>query len=178
MSNDTIVTVRGFAGGDPTTYTNTYNSETGEAYSRQTTLVRIGVTPSYFDRSESGFRDGETAWYSIRTYGTLATNVAASVKKGTPIVARGKLVVRSYRNRNDEDRQENVIIAESVGIDLNNGTATYMKRSNAPLEQIPGEPLPRSAEDAGDGNDEGALEMVSAAEEFGSADPAGVLSDV
>lgn len=140
MSNETTITIRGFAGGQPTVFTNSVDSESGEVTTHRTAVLRVGVTPRYYVKSQGEFRDGPTSWYAVRTYGSLAANVASCVGKGTPVLVRGRLSVREYQDKQGISRSENVIIADSLGIDLSTGTAAFTKVSNVPLPRVPGEP--------------------------------------
>lgn len=174
MSNDTYITIRGWVGVDPMVYT---NDETGNS----TTTFRVGTTPRSFDRRVNAFVDGETAWYTVRCYGTLGANVAESVHRGTPVVVRGKLVVQSYTTKDDIYRINHTIIADAVGIDLTSGTARFVKRMTSAPEPIPGEPggapvdpvtgevLESEGVAAGESGDQDAADAPS---------PAGVLDNV
>lgn len=126
MANDTSITVRGWAGAKPTLYINSQTQ--GKKISKiSTTVLNVGVTPRNYNRQTGDFQDGDTTWYSVRCYGALARNVAISIQKGTPVLVRGKLTTRSYQDKTGVDRQAQVIIADSLAIDLNYGVANYMK---------------------------------------------------
>lgn len=126
MANDTSITVRGWAGAKPTLYINSQTQ--GEKISKiSTTVLNVGVTPRNYNRQTGDFQDGDTTWYSVRCYGALARNVAISIQKGTPVLVRGKLTTRSYQDKTGADRQAQVIIADSLAIDLNYGVANYVK---------------------------------------------------
>lgn len=126
MANDTSITVRGWAGAKPTLYINSQTQ--GKKISKiSTTVLNVGVTPRNYNRQTGDFQDGDTTWYSVRCYGALARNVAISIQKGTPVLVRGKLTTRSYQDKTGVDRQAQVIIADSLAIDLNYGVANYVK---------------------------------------------------
>ncbi|MBS6274749.1 MAG: single-stranded DNA-binding protein [Actinomycetaceae bacterium] len=126
MANDTSITVRGWAGAKPTLYINSQTQ--GKKISKiSTTVLNVGVTPRNYNRQTGDFQDGDTTWYSVRCYGALARNVAISIQKGTPVLVRGKLTTRSYQDKTGADRQAQVIIADSLAIDLNYGVANYVK---------------------------------------------------
>ncbi|WP_216379709.1 single-stranded DNA-binding protein [Arcanobacterium phocae] len=173
MSNETIVAIRGYVGAAPTVFTNATDKDTGEVLSAKTTVVRVGVTPRYYSRSVNEFRDGQTAWYSVRTYGSLAAHVAVSVDKGTPVIARGRLVMRQYEDKSGLTRIEHVLLADSFGIDLTHGTAVFTKTSAMPLESVPGEP--RYSADAMSSE---ADKQFTTCQQETAQDPAGVLEAV
>ncbi|QRV02604.1 single-stranded DNA-binding protein [Arcanobacterium phocisimile] len=140
MANETNVTIRGYVGAAPMVFTNTADQETGEVTETKTTVIRVGVTSRYYSRVDQEFKDGPTAWYSVRTYGALAVNVAHSVFKGSPVLVRGRLMVRQYEDKDGVVRSENTVIADSCAIELSTGQAIFHKTSGVPLQSIPGEP--------------------------------------
>lgn len=119
MANETHVTVRGFVAGAPTVYP----GQEG----RNSTVIRMGVTPSSWNRERGEYRDGETLWYSVRCYGSLARNVAICVDKGMPLLVRGRLNQRRWNDKGGINRSDLVITADSIGVDLGRGTVTYTK---------------------------------------------------
>ncbi|MDO5026185.1 MAG: single-stranded DNA-binding protein [Trueperella sp.] len=169
MSNDTVISVRGWVGADPTTFEN--NSDAEAARSNKTVVIRVGVTPSYYSRRSKQYENGSTVWYAVRTYGTLAENVAGCIRKGSPVLVRGRLTQRSYADRTGVERQENVIIADALGIELTTGQANFMKVSSAQLDDIPGEPGVNFAEIEPEADGEYVPTDTD-------ADPAGVLAEV
>lgn len=135
MANDTSITVRGWAGAKPTLYINSQTQ--GKKISKiSTTVLNVGVTPRNYNRQTGDFQDGDTTWYSVRCYGALARNVAISIQKGTPVLVRGKLITRSYQDKTGVDRQAQVIIADSLAIDLNYGVANYVKARGEVKEEV------------------------------------------
>ncbi len=79
MSNETFLTIRGFAGADPTVFHN----ESG----RVTVVIRVGVTARNFDRRLNTYSDGTTAWTDkdgrTRTdYAIAADSVAIDLNTG------------------------------------------------------------------------------------------------
>lgn len=119
MYNDTRISVRGYVGADP----DIYDNENGG----QTVVFSVGVTARAWNRQENRMKDGETAWYSVRCYGNLANNVAASIEKGSPVMVRGRLATRAWKDDSGIERSRHVIIADAVGIDLNTGTAQFSR---------------------------------------------------
>lgn len=126
MVNDTIIAVRGWAGSDPTMYRHR-DAETGKDTQISSATVSVGVTARSYSRHSNKFEDGETTWYSVRCFGTLAHNVGISVRKGAPLLIRGRFTARHYTDKDGIERTSQQIIADSVAIDLNNMVATYAK---------------------------------------------------
>ena len=119
MSNETYITVRGYAGADPVAYDN------GNGLT--TVVARVGVTARIRDRETHRYRDGTTSWYSVRCYGDLGLNVSRSVRRGTPVLVRGRLVERSWTAKDGAERTDLSIIADALGIELSSGVATFVK---------------------------------------------------
>ncbi|MDP9806869.1 single-strand DNA-binding protein [Trueperella bonasi] len=137
--NNTYVTIRGWIGGEPKLFSNNDTKSEGEA-TRATTIFRVGVTPRYFNRHEGRYTDGVTTWYAVRCYGALATNASLSLKKGMPVIVRGRLVTRLWNDRDQVQQRELSIIADSVGVELSNGIVNYVRRADMTLPPQPGEP--------------------------------------
>lgn len=176
MSNETYVTIRGFVGADPSVFHN----ET----SKVTVVVRVGVTARNFDRKLSTYVDGNSAWYSVRCHGDLAENVVRSVRKGSPVLVRGRLSPRMWTDKEGRSRIDYAIAADSIALDLNTGWATFVKARQRTLEPIEGEPAHAASNDesvvpeetAADSSSEAA--PIDAEDEAVQADPAGVLAGV
>ena len=107
MSNETYLTVRGYAGADPTLFSN--------GASGRTAVLRVGVTARTRNRETGKYEDGRTAWYSVRCYGDLGENVALTIRKGAPVLVRGKLVQRRWEGNDRVERTDLVIVADSLG---------------------------------------------------------------
>jgi len=72
--------------------------------------------------------DGPTEWFTVKTFGELATNVAESLHRGQPVLVRGRLQTETYTAKDSHDeRLTLVIVADSVAIDLTYGTAKFVK---------------------------------------------------
>ena len=146
MYNDTRISVRGYVGGEP----DVYDNENGG----QAIVFSVGVTARSWNRQENRMKDGETAWYSVRCYGDLGQNVVASIGKGTPVMVRGRLATRAWKDQSGTAHTRHVIVADAVGIDLNTGTAQFsrVRRSDVP-EDVGGEavtaPAPSESNEMG-----------------------------
>lgn len=121
MSNEVTVAVKGWAGSNT-------NHHVGPNGGRMTSF-RLGVTARYYSRATREHRDAPTQWFTVKCWGELGENVAESVSKGSPVLVRGRLVTETWRTEDGVERSNNVIHAESVGIELGKGTAKYVKVS-------------------------------------------------
>ena len=98
------------------------------AAGRTFTRMRVVCSPRVRDAESGQWRDGESSWYNLFAYGTLAENAIKSVRKGMRIVATGTL--RVHRWERDERSGINVdLSADALGIDLKWGKVTGFDRT-------------------------------------------------
>lgn len=88
------------------------------------TSFRLASSQRRFDRSQNKWIDGETNWYTVTAFKTLAINVATSISKGDRIMLTGKLRVRDWDN-GERAGTSVEIEADSMGHDLNWGTGVF-----------------------------------------------------
>ncbi|RST25289.1 single-stranded DNA-binding protein [Streptomyces sp. WAC04770] len=118
---------------------------------------RFAVTPRRRDRETQLWTDGPTSFYTVWAWRTLATNLAASVAIGEPLVVHGRLKVREEER--DGGRRTFVDVeAVAVGHDLSRGTAAFRR-------VVRTEPALNSAlqggTDGASGGDSGASQTLS-----------------
>lgn len=90
------------------------------------TSFRLASTLRRFDKARQEWVDDITNWYSVSTYRALAGNVVNSVKKGERVVVIGRLRLRQWDTGQKLGMSAD-IDADSVGHDLNVGTATFAR---------------------------------------------------
>jgi single-strand DNA-binding protein len=90
------------------------------------TSFRLASSYQKFDVASGKWVDGETNWYTITSFKTLAINVAGSVSKGDRILVTGKLRVRDWDN-GERTGTSVELEATSVGHDLSWGTSVYTR---------------------------------------------------
>ncbi|WP_444970878.1 single-stranded DNA-binding protein [Streptomyces sp. SAI-25] len=97
-----------------------------ETATRGMARFRFAVTPRRRDRETQLWTDGPTSFYTVWAWRTLATNLAASVAIGEPLVVHGRLKVREEER--DGGRRTFVDVeAVAVGHDLSRGTAAFRR---------------------------------------------------
>jgi single-strand DNA-binding protein len=159
--NDTYVTLQGWVGTDVS-----FRTPKGISIAS----MRVAVTPRV--RREGQWQDGETTWYSVTAWRTLAEHVSKSVRKGDAVIVHGRLRTESWQRAEGEPPSTTLTVeATSVGHDLTRGTTVFLKsqraeRGEADLERevkelIHGVPDDIVAMDS-DGNPIGAGSSVSA----------------
>ncbi|WP_380844088.1 single-stranded DNA-binding protein [Sphaerisporangium dianthi] len=144
MMNDTYITLVGNVTADP----RQYDCNDGS----RVTSLRLASTRRVFDRSSQTWHDGETTFYAVRCYRSLADNVARSIKLGQPIVVHGRLRIRSY-DRDGERRFTAEVEATSVGHDLRRGVSTFQRPQRGPAS--PAFDQTAHSSDSGDARDAG-----------------------
>ncbi|MGW5061104.1 single-stranded DNA-binding protein [Streptomyces sp. NPDC004096] len=107
-----------------------------------TARFRLAVTARYLDREKNAWTDGHTNFFTVWTRRTLATNVAASVAVGDPLVVQGRLKVRTEQ-RDGQGWLSADLDAAAIGHDLSRGTSAF-RRSARPDTQtgVPPQPEP------------------------------------
>jgi single-strand DNA-binding protein len=120
MSQGGYVTLVGFVAREP----NLRETRDG----RHVTDVRVGTTARLLDKETGVWRDGETSYYSVSCWRRLADHVKASLRKGDPVMVKGRFKTRSYEDKAGRLRTEVEIVADTVGHDLNRGVANYLRQ--------------------------------------------------
>lgn len=91
---------------------------------------RLAVTARYLDREKNTWTDGHTSFFTVWANRQLATNAAASLSVGDPVVVQGRLKVRT-EVREGQNWTSADIDAVAIGHDLARGTSAF-RRSNRP----------------------------------------------
>ncbi|MET9294307.1 single-stranded DNA-binding protein [Streptomyces sp. NPDC003077] len=100
---------------------------------------RLATTTRRWDK-ERGWTDGETSFYTVRAWRSLADNVAASVAVGEPLVVRGRLRVREGEQPQERGGKRWFsadVDADAIGHDLARGTAAFRRVSRVRTEPVP-----------------------------------------
>jgi single-strand DNA-binding protein len=140
MSQGGYVTLVGFVAQDP------IQRETRNGV--LVTDLRIGATPRVQDRATSQWRDGDTSYYNVSCWRRLGENVRASLRKGDPVMIKGRFRSSTYIDKNGLTRNMIEIIADTVGHDMNRGVANYLRQRPRPaIESDPGTQGPQDMAD-------------------------------
>ncbi len=92
------------------------------------TDLRVGATPRVQDRVTNEWRDGITSYYDVSCWRRLGENVRASLRKGDPVMIKGKFRSRTFTDKNGVTRTVIDIVADTVGHDMNRGVANYLRQ--------------------------------------------------
>jgi single-strand DNA-binding protein len=89
--------------------------------------MRVAWTPRHWDRASGDWADGHTSFVSVICWRKLAENTATCLRKGDPVVIKGKFSSRDFEDKNGERRTAYEVEAESVGHDLARGVAQFQR---------------------------------------------------
>lgn len=89
-------------------------------------MLRVASDQWQKNRESGGWEKSEPNWYSVVAFRYLATNVAASVKKGERVIVTGSLKLHEWVDGGVR-RVKPEIVANSIGHDLNWGTSSYTR---------------------------------------------------
>jgi single-strand DNA-binding protein len=117
--NDIQVTLRGNVASDP----RHVRFDDGNTL----TSFRLASNPRYFDRDRGEWVDRETTYVTVICRKAMASNAAASVRKGHPMVVTGKLRERFWSSSNGRSGQSLEIDAATLGHDLSYGTSEFVR---------------------------------------------------
>ena len=90
------------------------------------TSFRLASSARRYDTATNRWIDGETNWYTITTFHSLAINTAGSVNKGDRIVVTGKLRIRDWDN-GERAGTSVEIEADAIGHDLAWGSSVFTR---------------------------------------------------
>jgi single-strand DNA-binding protein len=141
MSQGGYVTLVGFVAREP----NLREVKDG----RHVTEVRVGTTSRVKDMETGEWRDADTSYYTVNCWRRLADNVRASLRKGDPVVVKGRFKTRSYEDKTGQLRTVVEITADTVGHDMSRGVANYIRQQRPSAPQA-------ADQDADEGADDGA----------------------
>lgn len=90
---------------------------------------RVASTSRRFDRELATYVDTQTVYMTVTAWRGLALNVAASLRKGNPVVVQGRYTQRESK-QNEQLRVFHGLDALAVGPDLSRGVTSFAKRSH------------------------------------------------
>lgn len=75
----------------------------------------IASTPRIYDRESRAWKDGATLFQRAVLYGTQAEHVAESFRRGTRVIAHGKVTQREYQPREGDKRTVVELVVDEIG---------------------------------------------------------------
>ena len=89
--------------------------------------VRVCWTNRRRDSGTGEWIDGNTSFVNVICWRQLAENLSACLRKGDPVLVRGRLDVRSFVGRDGQRRTAVDVDANALGPDLNRGVAGFRR---------------------------------------------------
>jgi single-strand DNA-binding protein len=106
---------------------------------------RLAVTSRYLDRGKNEWTDGHTNFFTVWANRQLATNAAASLSVGEPVIVQGRLKVRTDA-REGQNWTSADIDALAIGHDLARGTSAFRRANSAHKQEPEGAAAPARPE--------------------------------
>ncbi|MEU8915018.1 single-stranded DNA-binding protein [Streptomyces nigrescens] len=106
---------------------------------------RLAATSRRWDKAQERWTDGETSFYTVRSWRGLADNVAASVAVGEPLIVQGRLRLREGEQPPEKGGQRwfsAEVDAVAIGHDLARGTAAFRRVLRSLRTGADGPPAP------------------------------------
>lgn len=113
--NETILTIVGNLTAEP----ELRQTSSGVAVASFT----VASTPRNFDRQANEWKDGDALFMRCSAWRDLATNITASLTKGSRVIVTGRLQQRSYQDREGNNRVSLELQVDEVGPSLKYATA-------------------------------------------------------
>jgi len=120
MFNEAHVSLVGFVASEPS-----YLKVGGNQIPKLT--MRVCWTTRRRDSATGGWVDGNTSFVTVICWRQLAENLSTCLRKGDPVLVRGRLDVRSFVGRDGQRRTAVDVDASSLGPDLNRGVAGFRR---------------------------------------------------
>ena len=89
---------------------------------------RLASSQRRFDRASQRWVDGDTNWYTVSAFRSLATNGVESINKGDRVIVQGQFRLRDWENT-DRSGTTAEIEADVIGHDISWGISTYKRVS-------------------------------------------------
>lgn len=107
---------------------------------------RLASGDRRYDREQNRWVDGETNWFGITAFRSLAENAVASFRKGERIIVTGKLKVRRWATPEKSGLSVEIEV-EGIGHDLRWGVSRFEKHSRVEAAEA-GEALTHQPQEA------------------------------
>jgi single-strand DNA-binding protein len=87
--------------------------------------LRVASTPRYLKAGD--WVDGQTSWYTVNCWRSLARNVKDSVRRGDAVIVHGRVRVEAWSREGEPERTTWSVDARFLGHDLTRGTSAFVK---------------------------------------------------
>jgi single-strand DNA-binding protein len=124
MFNQALLIVSGNVANDP--FFQTVRNEIPKL------TLRVAWTTRRFDAGLGEWVDGNTSYANVTCWRKLAENLSLCLRKGDPVLLRGKLEVRNFDGRDGQRKTAVDVEAITLGHDLTRGVARFRRLSVKP----------------------------------------------
>ena len=93
---------------------------------------RVASTARRWDRENERWIDGNSIRLRVVAWRRLAENVASSVAVGDPVIVKGRLYTRDWKDENGNPRISYEMEAYAVGLDLARGRCRFYRSKAGP----------------------------------------------
>lgn len=138
---ETPITIVGNLTGDP----ELKFTEGGAALAKFT----IAVTPRTFDRTSNQWKDGTTAFYRCAAWRTLAEHIADSLKRGSRVVASGRMRQHDWTSDQNEKRSMLAVEVDDIGASIRFTTVTINAKPAQKSGPVGDDPWAKTGDTAG-----------------------------
>jgi single-strand DNA-binding protein len=121
MFNEAHVSLVGFVASEPN------YRKVGDNQIPKLTM-RVSWTNRHRDSATGEWIDGNRSFVTVICWRQLAENLSTCLRRGDPVVVRGRLDVRSFTGRDGQRRTVVDVDASAVGPDLNRGVTSGFRR--------------------------------------------------
>ncbi|QDG64717.1 single-stranded DNA-binding protein [Pseudarthrobacter sp. NIBRBAC000502771] len=135
MAGETTITVIGNLTSDPELRFTPVSREFGKTEGTPVANFTIASTPRTFDARSKEWKDGETLFLRSTVWREAAEHVAASLAKGSRVVASGRLKPRTFETKAGEKRTVIEFEIDDIGLSLRYTAATAFRTTgNRPVQ--------------------------------------------
>jgi single-strand DNA-binding protein len=128
---DTFITLQGNLVADPV--------HRSTASGASVVGIRIASSGRRFDKPSGEFKDSDPLFIGVSCWRGLGANVLSSLRKGDSVIVMGRLLYRTYDDKQGNKRSVHEVDAIAVGPDLARCPAD-LRRPERPAERVGSEP--------------------------------------
>jgi single-strand DNA-binding protein len=114
--NDTYITFHGWAG-----------SDVRHRVARDVSVATFRVASTPRIKKDGEWVDGETTWYTVTAWRTLADHLRDSLRKGDPVIVHGRFRTETWQPEEGASSTTLHVEASLVGHDLTRGITHFIK---------------------------------------------------
>lgn len=97
----------------------------------------VASTPKVFDRKANEMKDGPALFLRCSAWREFAEHIAATLTKGTRVIAQGRLTQRTYQDREGQNRTSIELEVDAIGPDLRWATAQVTRATSGGTASAP-----------------------------------------